>query len=84
MTLKTGVMAAENSALPSQINSILKFYKNRNVILNGNSISLYYCFICIFDPNKCSLGGEYETFQKNINTFYFYLLCWKLVISLFV
>ncbi len=39
MTLKTGVMAAENSALPSYI-----------VILNCNNVSQYYCFYCLFDP----------------------------------
>ncbi len=47
MTLKTGVMASDNSALP------IKMYSNRvqteTVILDYNDISQYYCFYCIFD-----------------------------------
>jgi len=39
---------AENSALITEINYILKYIKMGTVILNCNNISPYYCFYCIF------------------------------------
>ncbi len=45
VTLKTGVIAAENSALPSQNIKNIK----KTVILYFTNILQYYCFYCIFD-----------------------------------
>jgi len=39
---KSGVMAAENSALSSK--AYMPFYKNRIIFLNVTNISQYYCF----------------------------------------
>ncbi len=50
MTLKTGAMAAENIALPSQ--EYITFMKTS--VLNCNNISQYYCFYFIFYPMNAS------------------------------
>jgi len=46
MTLKSGVMGAKNSALPSQ-EYILETLRCKTDILNCIHISQYYCFYCI-------------------------------------
>ncbi len=46
MILKTGLMAAENSALTQEQKSHFKLNSNRKTIKN---ILQYYCFYCIFD-----------------------------------
>jgi len=53
---------AENSALIKGINSILKY--NRQVILNRNNNYHNYCFYCILDKKKCSLGEHKDTSSK--------------------
>jgi len=57
VTLKTGVYAT-HSALITGINYILQYISI--YILNGNNISQYYCFYCIFTQIN-----EEETSFKN-------------------
>ncbi len=47
--MKTGVMTAENAALPSgKKNDILKYSQMEHSYLTCNNNSLYFCFHCIF------------------------------------
>ncbi len=56
VTLKTGAMAAENSALPSQEKyNILKYVQIENSYINCNNILQYYCIYHIFDQINAAL-----------------------------
>ncbi len=50
---------AENSALITGINYILKY------ILNIKNISQYYCFCCILDQTNTGLVNRRDFFKKN-------------------
>ncbi len=63
MTLKTEVMAAENSALPSQIKCILK--QNRFYILIFKNIS-FYCIL--YQINR--LGENKRLISKSKSNMY--------------
>ncbi len=52
---------AENSALITGINYILKY------ILNIKNISQYYCFCCILDKINVGLVSRREFLKKNQN-----------------
>ncbi len=49
---------AENSALITGINYILKY------ILNIKNISQYYCFCCILDQTNTGLANRRDFFKK--------------------
>ncbi len=55
---------AENSALITEINYILKYIQTENIYLNCNIISQYYSFYCIFDQINAALLSRRDFFQK--------------------
>ncbi len=60
--VKTGVMAAENSILPSQEKFYI--YSNRKKIFLVVIILEYYCFYCIFDPINATLVSRRDFFKN--------------------
>jgi len=74
VTLKTGVMAGENSVFTCIVIDILKYITIQIYILNCNNVSQNYLFHCIFNQ---ILPLKYFTNPKLLNnSAHLYIFFW--------
>ncbi len=69
---------AENSALITGINYILKY------ILNIKNISQYYCFCCILDQTNTGLVNRRDFFKKIIKKILLFKNFWMVVYIIYI